>query len=75
MYNTIGLEYTPYLKTGIYHPVWNLKDERSRIRYEQETPKVKHREVYVSDIVVCSEKANLEFMQGVLDRAGHNPAK
>ena len=30
LYSTIGVEYTPYLKTGIYHPEWHLDTQRKR---------------------------------------------
>jgi hypothetical protein len=52
VYGTIGVEYTPYLKTGIYHPEWNLKDERKRLAFEQEKPVADRKEIYVTDLKV-----------------------
>ena len=34
VYSTIGVEYTPYLKTGIYHPEWHS----TRIASEKHSP-------------------------------------
>lgn len=52
VYGTIGVEYTPYLKTGIYHPEWNLNDERKRLAYEREKPVTTGKEIFVTDLKV-----------------------
>ena len=61
-YGTIGKEYTPYLKTGIYHPEWHLNSDAQKKRYEAETPGVTKKEAYVAKVVVGSESANYEMM-------------
>jgi arylsulfatase A-like enzyme len=54
VYGTIGVEYTPYLKFGIYHPSWK------NIAGVSVASKVKHRTVYITDIVVGDERADLK---------------
>lgn len=58
IYNTIGIEYTPYMKTGIYHPEWHLDDDARRARYEKAKPVATTRVVYVADVVVGDARAN-----------------
>ena len=36
VYSTIGEEYTPYLKTGIYHPEWHLKKDGAWEAFDKE---------------------------------------
>lgn len=60
VYGTIGVAYTPYLKTGIYHPEWHLDQERKRLAFEAEQTNVKRKTVYVSDVKIGSEQARLE---------------
>ncbi len=60
VYGTIGVAYTPYLKTGIYHPEWHLTDERKRAAFEKEKPVATTRMVYVTDIKIGGAKATLE---------------
>lgn len=62
IYNTIGLEYTPYLKTGIYHPEWYLSDEARRARYAQAGSRATKRVTYVTDVVVGDARANFELV-------------
>lgn len=59
-YGTIGVEYTPYLKTGIYHPEWNLNDERKRLAYEREKPVTDRKEILVTDLKVGRGDAGYE---------------
>ena len=59
-YGTIGLEYTPYLKTGIYHPEWNVAKPGARERFEAEKPAAPHKVVYVTDLKVGDERARYE---------------
>ena len=59
-YGTIGKDYTPYLKTGIYHPEWNLKTEERRNRYNAEKSPVAGKEIYISNLVVARADATYE---------------
>lgn len=52
VYSSIGVEYTPYFKTGIYHPEWHLKSERKRNAYKEGSEIVKNKVIYVTDIKV-----------------------
>jgi hypothetical protein len=69
VYGTIGVEYTPYLKTGIYHPFWHVtgdasrKDDASRAAYDAETASntpVKNKTVYVADFKMGNEHATYD---------------
>ena len=60
VYSTIGVEYTPYLKTGIYHPEWNLKTPEKQKAFENEKPLATNKVVYVTDIKIGSERAKFE---------------
>jgi hypothetical protein len=64
VYGTIGVEYTPYLKTGIYHPFWHVtgdasrKDDASRAAFDAETASntpVKNKTVYITDFKMGNE--------------------
>ena len=68
VYGTIGKEYTPYLKTGIYHPEWNLKSEPHKERFLAEIPGIEKKEIYVSDVVVGSDKASFDLITRNLRR-------
>lgn len=57
VYGTIGVEYTPYLKTGIYHPEWHLDTERKRAAFELERPVALRKIVYLAEVKVGSERA------------------
>jgi len=57
VYSTIGVKYTPYLKTGIYRPEWHLDKEGKREAFEQEQPLAKTKVVYVTDVKVGGEQA------------------
>lgn len=51
VYGDIGLDYTPYLKTGIYHPEWNLeKREDRRLAFGQARPEAVLKVIYVTDM-------------------------
>ena len=67
VYGTIGKEYTPYLKTGIYHPEWNLNSDARKKRYEAEIPGVTKKETYVAKVVVGSEDATYDIMASHLE--------
>ena len=60
VYSTIGVEYTPYLKTGIYHPEWHLNKEGRREAFEKETPVSTNIVIYVTDIKIGNERAKFE---------------
>ena len=66
-YGTIGLDYTPYLKTGIYHPEWNLNSPEREARYSREIPGIEQKQTLVSHLVVGSEKTSFESMQKLLE--------
>ena len=58
VYGSIGLEYTPYLKTGIYHPEWNLSDERKTKAFSAEENPVTRKRIYVSELLVGDASAD-----------------
>jgi len=62
VYGTIGKEYTPYLKTGIYHPEWNLNSDARKKRYEAEIPGISKKETYVCKVIVGGENATYEMI-------------
>lgn len=57
VYGTIGVDYTPYLKTGLYHPEWNLTQEGRRKAFENESPAATNKVVYVTDVSIGNERA------------------
>ncbi len=57
VYSTIGVEYTPYLKTGIYRPEWHLDTDRKREAFGAETPVATSKVIFVTDVKVGSERA------------------
>lgn len=59
-YGTIGLEYTPYLKTGIYHPEWNVDKPGVRERFDAEKPVATHKITYVTDVKIGDARAKYE---------------
>jgi len=60
VYGTIGLEYTPYMKTGIYHPEWNIEKPGRKERFDAEKPVAPHKIVYVTDLKVGDAQAKYE---------------
>jgi hypothetical protein len=60
VYSTIGVEYTPYLKTGIYHPEWHLDNDRRRKAFDKENPVATNKVIYATDIKVGNERARYE---------------
>ena len=75
VYGTIGKEYTPYLKTGIYHPEWHLNSDGRKKRYAEEIPGVTEKEAYLAKVVVGSKDATYEMMASCLEihREGDKP--
>jgi hypothetical protein len=61
-YGTIGLEYTPYLKTGIYHPEWHVSQEGVKRRFDADKPVAPHKVVYITDLKVGDARARYEDM-------------
>lgn len=57
VYSTIGVEYTPYVKTGIYHPEWHLDKDGKRETFENEKPAATNKVVYVTDFKVGDARA------------------
>lgn len=70
VYSTIGVEYTPYLKTGIYHPEWHIDREARRQAFEKQQPLAKIRVVYVTDIKVGDAKAKYQDVAPTTKPAG-----
>ena len=67
VYGTIGLEYTPYLKTGIYHPEWYLTSEARKKRYEAEIPGIVKKETYTAKVVVGSDAATYDMIAPLVE--------
>ncbi len=57
VYSDIGVEYTPYFKTGIYHPAWKPSRQDKTKKVDEKKPAVSERVVYVTDIKIGGEKA------------------
>ena len=57
VYSTIGLEYTPYLKTGIYHPEWHLDKDGKREAFDKEQAVATNKVIYITDVKIGSERA------------------
>lgn len=60
VYGTIGVEYTPYLKTGIYRPEWKAKPDAAPTSADQKPPQVAKKVVYVADVKIGNENAKYE---------------
>ena len=60
VYSTIGVEYTPYLKTGIYHPEWHLDKDGKREAFDKEKPVATNKVIYVTDVKIGNEHAKYE---------------
>ena len=57
VYATIGVEYTPYLKTGIYHPSWHSENDEKSKPFDTSVPATASRTIYVTDIKVGDPSA------------------
>lgn len=66
VYGNIGLEYTPYLKTGIYHPEWNLSTPEREKGFPRQSPGVARKEILVSKLVVANAEATYEDVAAAL---------
>jgi len=60
VYSTIGVDYTPYLKTGIYHPEWHLDKDGKREAFDKEHPVATNKVIYATDIKIGDERASYE---------------
>ncbi len=68
LYGTIGTQYTPYLKTGIHHPEWNLKLDQHKKRFQAEIPGIEKKEIFVSDVIVGSDEATFDLTSRSIQR-------
>lgn len=59
VYGTIGRDYTPYLKTGIYHPEWHLDTDQKRQAFQSDPRAPATKVIYVRDIRVGGPNARL----------------
>lgn len=59
VYSTIGLAYTPYLKTGIYHPNWRMDQKTSRQKEDffKEITTATNKLIYITDVKIGTERA------------------
>ncbi len=55
--DTIGVAYTPYLKTGIYHPEWNLSTEAKQAAFAAEKPVATLKVIYATDFKMGGAEA------------------
>jgi len=62
VYGDIGVEYTPYVKTGIYHPEWNLNTDRKRQAFAQDKPQSFLKTLYVTDFKMGDHRMGLQDM-------------
>jgi len=62
VYSTIGVDYTPYLKTGIYHPEWHLDKAGKREAFDKENPVATNKVIYVTDIKIGDERASYDIV-------------
>jgi hypothetical protein len=60
VYATIGVDYTPYLKTGIYHPEWNLSRTDRQEAFARERPVATNKVIFATDVTIGSERARYE---------------
>ena len=60
VYSTIGVDYTPYLKTGIYRPEWHLDKAGKREAFENASPAVTNKVIYVTDVKIGDARARYE---------------
>ncbi|MBI1372962.1 MAG: hypothetical protein GC159_09400 [Phycisphaera sp.] len=71
-YGTLGVEYTPYLKTGIYHPEWHVDTDLKKARFAAEQSAVARKQTYVAKVVVGDERATYELIASRLAEAGRS---
>ena len=67
VYSTIGVEYTPYFKTGLYHARWKSQpDADAKTQSPTDRPA---KTVYVKDIVVADKRADRKTVANVFAAA------
>lgn len=65
VYGTVGVDYTPYLKTGIYRPEWHLDTDAKRQSFEKEPATPARKVVYVTEVKIGDAGARLaDFLSG-----------
>ena len=57
VYSTIGLAYTPYLKTGLYRPEWRADTDEKRAQFDRLPVTATNKVVYVTDVKVGDARA------------------
>ena len=62
VYSTIGEEYTPYLKTGIYHPEWHFAKPGRQAAFEAEKPVATNKVIFVTRVRIGNERASFPDM-------------
>lgn len=60
VYGSIGVEYTPYMKTGIYRPEWHVDTEAKLKAFDEAKPVATSKSIYISEVKIGSERASLE---------------
>lgn len=60
VYGTIGVDYTPYLKTGIYRPEWKAKPDTAPPSAAHKPAQVAKKVVYVADVKIGNQNAQYE---------------
>ena len=53
-------EYTPYLKTGIYHPEWHFDMVGKSAAFNKEIPVATDKVIYATEIKVGDRRAKYE---------------
>jgi len=71
VYSTIGEEYTPYLKTGIYRPEWHFDKDGKREAFDKANPVATNKVVYVTDVKIGDERAG--YADVAPAQCGSNP--
>lgn len=59
VYGNLGLEYTPYLKTGIYRPEWHTDTPEKRASFDRVVAAATNKVVYVTDVRIGDARASL----------------
>ncbi|MBE7537811.1 MAG: heparin lyase I family protein [Opitutaceae bacterium] len=75
IYTTIGVVYSPYFKTGIYHPTWNLKTPERQAAFAQSGGRASRKIIYATDIKIGGENARYEDIAPAPLKSSDAPAK
>ena len=57
VYTNLGVDYTPYLKTGLYRPEWHTDTPEKRALFDRIVTAVSNKTVYVTDVKVGDARA------------------